>query len=210
MTSQDVPSSSIPNLRSSPTPSFKSKETLNGPTSLPEAEVYEHAEPKITATVQDIEYLYLTFSTEVPTIPIFPSEASPAEFPPCPKLKQYDNPFSWSKTRKNVMTYVSCTTNICAAWSAGSYAYPAEQLEKEWGISYVAYIVGISIFTYGFGFAPMILAPFSEINGRRPVFIVTGVLFVICQMCCALTQSYGGMLAARFWAGVGGCTWVVL
>ena len=52
----------------------------------------------------------------------------------------------------------------------------------------------------------MVLAPFSEINGRRPVFIATGVLFVICQLCCAITRSFGGMLAARFFAGVGGST----
>jgi hypothetical protein len=28
---------------------------------------------------------------------------------------------------------------------------------------------------------------------------------LVCQLCCALTQSFGGMLAARFFLGVGGC-----
>ena len=50
----------------------------------------------------------------------------------------------------------------------------------------------------------MVLAPFSEINGRRPVFIVSGILFVVCQLCTALTQSYAGMLVVRFFVGVGG------
>lgn len=48
----------------------------------------------------------------------------------------------------------------------------------------------------------MVLAPFSEINGRRPMFVVTGCAFVILQLCCALTRSYAGMLVARFWTGV--------
>lgn len=52
----------------------------------------------------------------------------------------------------------------------------------------------------------MVLAPFSEINGRRPVFMASGLLFVICQLCTGLTQSYGGMLVVRFFAGVGGST----
>ena len=52
----------------------------------------------------------------------------------------------------------------------------------------------------------MVMAPFSEIRGRRPVFIATGILFVICQLCCAITRSYGGMLVARFFGGVGGST----
>ena len=65
---------------------------------------------------------------------------------------------------------------------------------------------GITTFTTGFAAAPMVLAPCSELNGRKPVFMITGILFVICQFCCALTRSYGGMLAARFFAGVGGST----
>ena len=52
----------------------------------------------------------------------------------------------------------------------------------------------------------MVLAPFSEINGRKPVFVATGILSVICQLCCAMTRSYPGMLVARFFAGVGGST----
>jgi multidrug resistance protein len=52
----------------------------------------------------------------------------------------------------------------------------------------------------------MILAPFSEINGRRPVFIASGLVFVICQLCTGFVQSYAGMLVVRFIVGVGGST----
>ena len=52
----------------------------------------------------------------------------------------------------------------------------------------------------------MVLAPFSEINGRRPVFIASGLLFVLCQLCTGLTHSYAGMLVVRFLVGVGGST----
>lgn len=58
----------------------------------------------------------------------------------------------------------------------------------------------------GFAVAPMVLAPFSEINGRRPVFIASGILFVICQLCTGFTQTYAGMLVVRFLVGVGGST----
>lgn len=62
----------------------------------------------------------------------------------------------------------------------------------------------------GFAIAPMVLAPLSEINGRQPLFMASGVLFVICQLCTGLTQSYAGMLVVRFWAGVGGSTFSTL
>ena len=153
----------------------------------------------------EIEYVYLTFDTEIATRPMF-LENAVKDYPPCPSLKEYDNPFTWSKTRKNLMTWVSCATNMTAAYSAGSYAAPEAQLTELWGVSRVAYNVGITVFTVGFGIAPMVLAPFSEINGRRPVFIATGILFVAMQLACSLTDSYAGMLVSRLFAGIGGST----
>lgn len=126
---------------------------------------------------EEIEYRFLTFESDIPLTPVIPPGGK-HEIPPCPNLRNYDNPFTWSKTRKNLMTYLSCSVNITAAYAAGSYASPSFQLTKKWGVSEVVYNIGISIFTYGFGVAPMVLAPFSEINGRRPVFIGTGILFV--------------------------------
>jgi multidrug resistance protein len=52
----------------------------------------------------------------------------------------------------------------------------------------------------------MVLAPFSEIHGRRPVFIASGILFVICQLCTAFTHSYASILVVRFFVGVAGST----
>lgn len=154
---------------------------------------------------EDIEYRYLTFQSDIPFTPVTPPNFK-GTLPPCPNLRNYDDPFSWSLTRKRLMTYLSCSVNITAAYSAGSYASPTDILTQKWGISDVAYKVGITLFTAGFGVAPMVLAPFSEINGRRPVFIATGLLFVICQIGCAVTDSFAGMLVARFFLGVGGST----
>ena len=152
-----------------------------------------------------IVHLYLTFQSDIPTVP-FASKEVAAGLPPMPSLRDYDNPLEWSRPRKKFMTVLSCSVNMTAAYSAGSYASPADVLTQKWGISRVVFNLGITIFTIGFGIAPMVLAPFSEINGRRPVFIATGLLFVVCQLGCALTQSFGGMLAARFFLGCGGST----
>ncbi|KAJ9604770.1 hypothetical protein H2200_010885 [Cladophialophora chaetospira] len=170
-----------------------------------ESEVPASSPAPASPEPDDIEYIYLTFDTDVPLTPVSPPD-SKAQLPPCPNLKKYENPLTWSLTRKKLMTYLSCSVNAVAAWSAGSYASPTFQLTKKWGISAVAYKTGITTFTAGFGLAPMILAPLSEINGRRPVFVATGILFVVCQIGCAATDSFAGMLVARFFVGVGGST----
>lgn len=160
-----------------------------------------------TAEDSPIVYHYLTFETEIPSPSTLSSSnpnASPTPEPP--DLRNYVSPFTWSESRKNFTTILSCAVTVVTAYTAGSYSPASAQLSAEWGVSQVAIYVGITTFTTGFAIAPMVLAPFSEINGRKPVFVATGILFVICQLCCAVTRSYPGMLVSRFFAGVGGST----
>ncbi len=157
-----------------------------------------------TPTKPHILYHYLTFETELPPPTILGPTIDGSLPPEPPDLRNLVSPFTWSKSRKIFTTWLSCLITVVTAYTAGSYSAASEQMSREWGVSQTAIFVGITTFTTGFATAPMIIAPFSELNGRRPVFIATGILFVISQICCAFTRSYAGMLVARFFAGVGG------
>ncbi|SMQ50143.1 unnamed protein product [Zymoseptoria tritici ST99CH_3D1] len=152
----------------------------------------------------DIVWHYLEFETEMPS-PAHLSQSAPnsrAEPPPqCPDLKKYTSPFLWSSARKRMMTGLSCLVTFIAAYNSGAYSPGVAQMASEWNVSRVAVLVGITTFTCGFAIAPMFLAPFSEINGRRPVFVVTGLLFVVFQIVCAVTPTFVGELVNRFLAG---------
>ncbi|KAI4183200.1 MAG: hypothetical protein L6R41_005522 [Letrouitia leprolyta] len=155
-----------------------------------------------------IVYHYLTFDTELPSpanSQRFNEVADESVLSP-PDLRRYISPFAWPASQKTYTIWLSCAVTVVTAYTAGSYSPPAQQMMELWNVGHTAIYVGITTFTTGFATAPMFLAPFSEINGRKPVFIATGALFVICQLCCAVTHSYGGMLAARFFTGVGGST----
>ncbi|EUC47704.1 hypothetical protein COCMIDRAFT_89426 [Bipolaris oryzae ATCC 44560] len=155
----------------------------------------------------EIVWQYLTFDTELPhPTTIYPQEPNQGPPPPPPNLVKYTNPFEWSETRKSITVWISCLITTLTAFSAGALNPAIPQLRNEWGISNVAALVQVTTFTAGFAVAPMVLAPFSEINGRRPVFLFSGLLFVICQLGSGLTQSYAGLLVARFWLGIGGST----
>ncbi|EAW12279.1 putative MFS transporter [Aspergillus clavatus NRRL 1] len=156
---------------------------------------------------QELEELYLELDTPLP-IPNITSPPGPGQSPApeCPDLKKYTNPFLWPKWRKSIMTWISCAVTALAGYSAGEISPSASELTKEWNISLVVYNLGITLFCVGFALAPMVLAPFSEINGRRPIFIASGIIFVACIIACGGTHSFGGMLVARFFQGVGGST----
>ncbi|KAI5297190.1 hypothetical protein KEM55_005031 [Ascosphaera atra] len=149
----------------------------------------------------EIEWHYLTFDTEVPQ----PAGHPPVELAP-PNLKKFESPFLWSKTRKNFTTAIATYATALAAMASGAYNSASDAMQEKWHISQVVCEVGLTLFCVGFAIAPMFLAPFSEINGRRPLFIASGVLLVAASIGCGGTDSFAGMCVARFFAGVGGST----
>ncbi|KAJ5773895.1 Major facilitator superfamily domain general substrate transporter [Penicillium paradoxum] len=163
--------------------------------------------PESLCESQDIEYRYLELETALPT-PCITLPPGPAQSPPpeAPGLEKYTSPFLWPKWRKSMMTYIACAVTALAGYAAGEVSPASQELTEMWGISTVVYNLSITVFCCGFALAPMVLAPFSEINGRRPIFIASGIVFVASLIGCGGTQSFAGLLVARFFQGVGGST----
>ena len=155
---------------------------------------------------RQIRWRYLTFDTELPKPNNTPTNLGASSPPDPPNLDHLISPFAWSPSKKAGVTILSCIAALNYALAIGSYAAAAPSIATEYGVSVVAANVGLTTYNVGFSFAPMVLAPFSEINGRYSVFISTAVLFLVLQVCCAVSRSYGGMLVARFFAGIGGST----
>lgn len=59
----------------------------------------------------------------------------------------------------------------------------------------------VSIFVLGFAFGPLVIAPMSEIYGRRIVYHICNSLFVVFTILCAVAKDMNGLLAYRFCAG---------
>jgi hypothetical protein len=112
--------------------------------------------------------------------------------PRIPKVTHLVSPYAWSPTKKNITMVISCVTAVFASVAASAYPPGETQMRAKWGLSQVAVATGITAFTTGFALAPMVIAPISEVRGRRPVFLVMGVLYIICTIGCAATESFGG------------------
>ncbi|KAF2863395.1 MFS general substrate transporter [Piedraia hortae CBS 480.64] len=116
------------------------------------------------------------------------------------------SPFLWPQSRKRMTTSLATLVTLLSGLVPGSYAAGEDQMAQEWRVSFVELNWGIAVFTWGFAIAPMVLAPLSEIYGRRPLFMTTGILFLIFQMLCAVTPTYAGMIVVRFLVGCTGST----
>ncbi|KAK4225419.1 major facilitator superfamily domain-containing protein [Podospora fimiseda] len=142
--------------------------------------------------------LCLDFSTPLPALSYHPP------IPP-PSLTSYADPLTWPSRTKRVILLLSCVATFLCAYTAGSYSPPQHLIQ--YSISPTppirAVLVGITTFCVGFALAPMFLAPFSELNGRYPVFVVFGILYVAMQAVCGVVKTLPQMLVARYFVGVG-------
>ncbi|KAL2785519.1 major facilitator superfamily domain-containing protein [Aspergillus keveii] len=68
----------------------------------------------------------------------------------------------------------------------------------------------VSVFLLGYTFGPCLLAPLSEIYGRRVVLSFSNWFFVVWQIGCALAQNIETEIICRFFAGVGGAGCITL
>lgn len=62
----------------------------------------------------------------------------------------------------------------------------------------------VSIYILGFAFGPLLVAPLSEIYGRRPLYIYGNILFAVFTTGTALSNSIGMLLAFRLLMGLAG------
>jgi MFS family permease len=65
-------------------------------------------------------------------------------------------------------------------------------------------VLGVTTYLTGLAFGSVLLAPLSEMCGRRPVYIVAVFAFVVLIIPCALAPSLATVLVVRFFGAVAG------
>lgn len=115
-----------------------------------------------------------------------------------------DNPLSWPEWKKwSILLIVSaCSLAVTCTSSVVTTAYSG--LEKDFGISHEVAILGLSLFVAGLGTGPLLLAPFSEFYGRRPVYIVSFTAFWLLGFPVAFANNAAVFLIFRFLTGFAG------
>ncbi|KAJ0369898.1 hypothetical protein COL154_001704 [Colletotrichum chrysophilum] len=76
---------------------------------------------------------------------------------------------------------------------------------RKWVIvSIVSLAIGLSVFVLGISLGPMLLSPLSEFYGRRPIYLVSWVMYLIWIIPSAVSKNITTMIIARFLDGLTG------
>ncbi|KAJ5217916.1 uncharacterized protein N7498_000015 [Penicillium cinerascens] len=94
--------------------------------------------------------------------------------------------------------------SLCVACASSIYSTTYNQLLKDFNCSHEVVTLGLSLFIWGMGIGPLILAPLSEIYGRRIVYLCSLTFFFIWLLPCAVATNIQTLLVGRFLDGFAG------
>lgn len=142
-----------------------------------------------------------------PDIPLAPERAIWVDFPPDSR----ENPFHFSRGRKNAIVAVAVFFTGMTAFSTSAYSIGIPSMMADLGMTDLQALAGVGLYAFvrvhgasgffsfrsswlyesltrsqGFGIAPLVLAPLSEEFGRKWTYIVAIAIFTILHVMIAL------------------------
>ncbi|KZO99103.1 MFS general substrate transporter [Calocera viscosa TUFC12733] len=113
-----------------------------------------------------------------------------------------ENPKNWGRWKRWYITMFGGLLTLNASFASSAPAGILGQLIEEWHISTEVATLLIAIFVVGYCVGPIFWAPLSEAVGRRPIFLISFLLYTIFQVACAVAPNPGALIAFRFLGGM--------
>jgi len=121
------------------------------------------------------------------------------------------NPMNWTTKKKitncGAIIFLTLLTPLASSMFAPGVPEVLSDF-KETSVTLAAFVV--SVFLLGFAVGPLLISPLSEIYGRRPVYMVCNVGFIIFTVACAVAKSMPQLIVFRFLSGCFGVCPVTL
>ncbi|KAI1470870.1 MFS general substrate transporter [Daldinia caldariorum] len=116
-----------------------------------------------------------------------------------------EKPLNWAESKKWLNIAILSIMTLVTPLGSSMFApgIPGIMVEfHETSTTISTFLV--SVYILGFAFGPLLIAPISEIFGRRPLYIYGNILFVIFSVGAALSTSIGMLMAFRLLMGLAG------
>ncbi|PQE28963.1 major facilitator superfamily transporter protein [Rutstroemia sp. NJR-2017a BBW] len=114
-------------------------------------------------------------------------------------------PLNFPESKKWLLVGLLAGITFISPLASSMFAPGVTFADEEFGNeSLILSSLTVSIFVLGYVIGPLILAPLSEIYGRRYVLTGANIVFCLWQIGCALAPSLESLIGFRFLAGIGG------
>ncbi|GAM91381.1 hypothetical protein ANO11243_094310 [Dothideomycetidae sp. 11243] len=120
------------------------------------------------------------------------------------------NPYNWPSSRKVTIGLVASTTQLITTMSASMVVPALDHILADLGMDAFDGQIAFSVFFLGLGFAPFVVAPLSEMYGRRPVWLGGNLFYILWNSLCPVGKSPALMTIGRFLCACGASVGVTL
>ncbi|KAI1616879.1 MFS transporter [Exophiala viscosa] len=120
------------------------------------------------------------------------------------------SPRNMSLARKWLITGILSFSSFLVTCASSIYTITYDQLIDHFHTSREVATLGLSSFVIGLALGPMFLAPLSEFYGRRPIYIISMIMFTIWLIPEAVAQGMATMIVGRFFDGFAGSAFLAV
>lgn len=121
-----------------------------------------------------------------------------------------ENPFNWNPWYKRSVTTMLNLMTLFIGLATTAYSSGITKMTEEFGVSNIIGQLGLFLFNFVCAIAPLVLAPFCELVGRKVVYAGAYLCFSLCFIGLALGQNIATILVLRGFLGLFGCVGTIL
>lgn len=136
-----------------------------------------------------------------PAISKLASIHAPPEFEIYWDSNDPENPRLWPLWYKGLTVAAMSLGATVVSLSSTLYTSGIPGLQEDFHVSKIVALLGVTTYLSGMGIGSIIFAPLSELVGRRPVYIVSMMIFLLLLLPSALAENIESILVSRFFGG---------
>ncbi|XWW97677.1 hypothetical protein V2A60_005663 [Cordyceps javanica] len=114
-----------------------------------------------------------------------------------------DHPYNWKQPQKWAITILLSFGGLVTLMSGAMLAPALQDIAHDFNTDEKNAQIFLSIYVLAFAFGPMVLAPCTEVFGRRPVWLICACYYIAWNTAAGFSKSPGILILCRVMSGIG-------
>jgi len=120
-----------------------------------------------------------------------------------------ESPQDWPLLKKSTVIFFMSFSTLVVVMYSTSYTSGIPGMMRTFHVdSKTNLVLGMTTYLAGLAVGSLILAPLSEMYGRRPVYLIAVFMFTVLIIPCAMAQNLATILAVRFMGAFAGAAMI--
>ncbi|TLS26411.1 hypothetical protein PpBr36_04847 [Pyricularia pennisetigena] len=113
-----------------------------------------------------------------------------------------NDPLNWPKWRRDAALLSIGLYCMVGGGQTSVLAAGFTDIAKDYGVPVHQVSLTVGLYMMGMGIGSVFASPTAILYGKRPVYLVSAILFIVTSVWCALSPSFPSLVAARILQGV--------